>query len=253
MGELAKSDRRILILDIETAPNMAAVYDCKTSYVSPKNFTEDQRILCWAAKWVGESKVLFADEHHDGRHAMLETAYDLVNSADILVGYNSQSFDWKWLETEFWLEGWKPPTPVQHVDLYRASKRFRFASHGLEHIAGRLDLGVKAHHDGIQTWLGCMAGDEKAWRNMRRYNVEDVRLTERLYERMLPWITHHPHVKNSSQEVPTCNKCGSTDLTKAGTYTAKVLTYAMYRCNKCSGLVRAGHRLGRVGHTVGVK
>jgi putative component of membrane protein insertase Oxa1/YidC/SpoIIIJ protein YidD len=89
---------------------------------------------------------------------------------------------------------------------------------------------------------------------MRRYNVEDVRLTERLYERMLPWIANHPHVKKSaSAEVPTCNKCGSTDLTRAGTYTAKVLTYQMYRCNRCHGLIRAGHRLGRVGHTVGVK
>jgi len=45
------SDRRILILDIETTPNLAAVYDLRTTYVSPKNITEQSR-PGWGA-WPG--------------------------------------------------------------------------------------------------------------------------------------------------------------------------------------------------------
>jgi len=259
VGELAKAlrkaDRRILILDIETAPNMAAVWQQKTGFVSWKNFVEDQRVLCFAAKWVGESKVLFASEHHDGRQTMLEKAHDLVTAADILVGYNSKKFDWRHLKTEWLLEGFDPPLPVQHSDLYVTAKReFNLASYSLDHLAARLGLGRKKHHPGIDMWFGCMAGDDASWRNMRRYNVGDVRLTEDVWTHLSAWDSDRPHVtKSASAEVPTCNKCGSTDLARAGTYTAKVLTYQMYRCNVCQGLSRAGHRLSRVGHTVGVK
>jgi len=86
---------------------------------------------------------------------------------------------------------------------------------------------------------------------MRRYNIGDVELTERLYLRMLPWIHNHPHVSNVG-EMLSCNKCGSKDLEGTGTYTANVHQYSRYRCRTCGGHVRAGH-LKRIATTVGVK
>jgi predicted RecB family nuclease len=36
--------------------------------------------------------------------------------------------------------------------------------------------------------LKCEAGDESAWKRMRAYNKQDVRLTESLFDEFRPWI-----------------------------------------------------------------
>ena len=260
MGELAKAlrnaDRRILILDIETSPNLAYIFDLWQQGVSPGNIQEHGQVICWAAKWVGDSKVLFASDHHEGHHTSIETAYRLVDEADIIVTYNGVKFDMKHLRREFLLAGFAPPSPHKDVDLYRVVReRFKFASNKLDHVSQRLEIGEKVKHAGFDLWKRCMDGDDAAWREMKRYNVADVKLTESLYERLLPWIHNHPHVAEAGMQGTelSCNKCGSTSLTRAGRYTASVLQYAMYRCDKCGGLVRAAHRTARENATVGVK
>jgi DNA polymerase elongation subunit (family B) len=259
MGELAKAlkkaDRRILILDIETSPNLAYIFDLWQQGVAPGNIREHGQVICWAAKWVGEPKVLFASDHGEGHHQSIETAYRLVDEADIIVTYNGVKFDMKHLRREFLLAGFPPPSPHKDVDLYRVVReRFKFASNKLDHIAHRLEIGEKVKHEGFALWKACMDGDEAAWRRMRRYNVHDVRLTEQLYERLLPWIHNHPHVRNADVQGNelTCNKCGSDDLVRSSTYTAQVHQYQAYRCRRCGGQVRAGH-IKRIAQTVGVK
>ena len=257
MGELAKAlrkaDRRILILDIETSPNLAYVFDLWQQGISPGNIREHGQVICWAAKWVGEPKVSFASDHHEGHQASIEAAYRLVDEADVIVTYNGLKFDMKHLRREFLLAEMPPPAPHKDVDLYRVVReRFKFASNKLDHVASRLEIGEKVKHAGFDLWRRCMDGDDAAWREMRRYNTHDVRLTEQLYERLLPWIHNHPHVSNCDPNELKCNKCGSTDLERSKTYTAVVHQYQSYRCRRCGGMVRAGH-IKRIAQTVGVK
>jgi hypothetical protein len=44
-----------------------------------------------------------------------------------------------------------------------------------------LGIGRKLNHTGKALWLGCMSGDPKSWKKMRRYNQQDVRLLEAVY------------------------------------------------------------------------
>ena len=260
MGELAKAlrkaDRRILILDIETSPNLAYIFDLWQQGVSPGNIQEHGQVICWAAKWVGEPKVLFASDHHEGHQTSIETAYRLVDEADIIVTYNGVKFDMKHLRREFLLAGFAPPSPHKDVDLYRVVReRFKFASNKLDHVSRRLDIGEKVKHAGFDLWKRCMDGDDAAWREMKRYNVADVKLTEALYERLLPWIHNHPHVADApmhGQEL-TCNRCGSADLDRAGRYNADQLQYAAYRCKRCGGMSRPTGAMRRFASTRGIK
>jgi hypothetical protein len=253
--DLAPTSRKVLVLDIETSPNLAYVWSLWERgglHITPDKLTEHSTVICWAAKWVGEPQVMFASDHHTGHHTSMERAHQLVDEADIIVGYNHIGFDMTHLAREWLLGGLPPPRPHKDVDLYRVVKRrFAFASNGLGHVAPRLQLGGKLHHVGFGMWRRCMDGDPAAWNEMGRYNVADVLLTESLYLRVLPWIHNHPHVAPDRSRL-LCNKCGSPDLEGTGVYTAVSRSYAAYRCRQCGGHVRAAYESQRIASTVGV-
>ena len=85
----------------------------------------------------------------------------------------------------------------------------RYVDAKLDYVAGALGLGHKRAHEGFTLWTSCIAGDEKAWDRMRRYNIQDVRLTEKLYDRILPWIPNHPHMGLYTDGGHCCPTCGS--------------------------------------------
>ena len=41
-------------------------------------------------------------------------------------------------------------------------------------------------NEGHELWLKCMAGNANAWKVMKRYNIQDVRVTEKLYDKLRP-------------------------------------------------------------------
>lgn len=184
-----EADIRTLVIDIETFPNTAHVWRLwGEQNVGLAQLQESASLACWAAKWVGDRKIHFASVHADGRFAMLEQAYDLIQEADAIVHYNGRRFDMPYLRTEFVRQGWTRTSGYYDIDLCSVVKReFSFPSNKLQHVAGELLGEGKESTGGHQLWVDCMAGDEKAWARMRRYNIGDVKLTERLYDRLRPW------------------------------------------------------------------
>lgn len=235
---------RILTIDIETSPNVADVWGLFKQTVSLSQLRESTRMISFAAKWRGTQRVEFRSEFHDGRTDMIERARALLDEADIVVHYNGTTFDMPHMRREFLLEGITPPSPVKQVDLLRTvKKQFRFSSNKLDHVTAQLGLTGKLSHSGHDLWVRCMAGDEKAWALMRRYNKRDVVTTEELYDRLLPWITAHPHVglyRGDTED--TCPKCGSTRLERRGWAYTTVSAFRQYRCKDCGGWSRSGKR-----------
>lgn len=180
---------RRLVIDIETMANLAWVWGTWQQDIHPKQIVRHKRMISFAAKWVGERKVSFFSEFHDGRRTMVRAAWDLLDEADAVIGYNSKRFDVKHMQSEFKLEGLGPPSHFQHIDLFQISKReFAWGSNKLEAVAERLGLGSKREHEGFALWLKCEAGNAGAWKRMRSYNKQDVVLTERLFDEYRPWI-----------------------------------------------------------------
>lgn len=244
---LAATMPRILTFDIETSPNIAHVWGLFQQNVAPSQLVEPSRVLCWAAKWYDQRATIFRSEHHDGHETMIRDAYDLLSEADILVHYNGDAFDLKHLRREFLLAGLPPLNPSRSVDLLKvARRRFKFASNKLDHVSRALGIGRKVSHPGHELWVRCLAGDEKAWALMKRYNANDVRLTEDLYTRLRPWIDNHPHVGLWSGEPRACYVCGSTELERTGSNRTALTTYARYRCAKCGAVSRNNFVKSRV-------
>jgi len=124
-----------------------------------------------------------------------------------------------------------------------ARRRFRFPIKKLGHVADELGLGHKLQTGGFQLWLDVMAGDAKARRKMKRYNVQDVKLTEQVYLRLLPWVPNHPHVGLFGAD-GGCPMCGSDALEESGTTPALSLTYPLFRCQDCGANVRGTTAVG---------
>jgi DNA polymerase elongation subunit (family B) len=235
---------KVLAIDIETSPSLAYVWGLWDQNVGLNQIVDTTEVLCFAAKFVGEKKVHFASVHHDGKQAMLQKAHDLLSEADVVMHWNGKRFDIPHLFREFVLAGMAPPAPFAQLDLLHVARRqFKFLSNKLEHVSKQLGLPGKVKHDGFELWTACMAGDEKAWRLMRRYNIQDVRLLEGIYERFQPWIPSFPNRRlyDGTSGCPSCGVEGQ--MQRRGYAYTKVSRFQRWQCQACGSWTRSSRRV----------
>jgi uncharacterized protein YprB with RNaseH-like and TPR domain len=181
--------KKILFLDIETTPMQVYTWGLWDQNISIDQIIKSTEMLCFGARWLGTKKVIFKSVHHDGKEAMLQELHKLMDEADLLVGWNSAAFDHKHINREFFENGMTPPSPVKDLDLMSVVKsNFLFPSNKLDYVAQKLEVGAKVKHSGFSLWLRCMEGDEKAWAEMKKYQLQDVNLLLDLYDLLLPWL-----------------------------------------------------------------
>jgi len=227
---------KILFLDLETSPNLAYVWGLWNQNISVNQMVSSTEVICFGARWYGQRKVHFSSVHHDGKTEMLKAIHELLDEADAVVGWNSAAFDIKHLYREFVENDMLPPSPHKDIDLMKVAKqRFRFPSNKLEYVAQKLGVGEKVKHSGFELWVQCMAGDDKAWKEMKKYQLQDVNLLVDLYEKFRPWIKTHPiHVS----EGPACTHCGSGHLQARGFARTVAGVYQRYQCQNCGKWLR---------------
>lgn len=232
---------RILLLDIETAPNTVYVWGLFKPHVSPNQIITSGYVMCWAAKWYGQSELYFDSIHKSKPKRMLQRIHKLLEQADVVVHYNGKSFDIPTLQKEFLLHGMRPPSPYRQIDLYLVTRgEFRFPSNKLEYIVKQLDIGEKVKHEGFTLWVRCMAGDDEAWSLMEQYNKGDIIPLEELYTLLRPWIKNHPNYgvyHNGTQQV--CPTCGSEDLQRNGFRYTNANKYQRFVCRACGAPSKA--------------
>lgn len=235
---------KTLVIDIETSPNLAHVWSLWKQNVSLSQLQETGHVLCFAAKWLDAPRTEFRSDFHDGHEAMIRRAHELMDEADAVVTYNGIRFDIPHLHREFILAGLTPPSPHKDIDLIRTVRgKFQFVSNKLQHVSGELGLGSKVQHSGHDLWVRCMAGDPKAWALFKKYNLQDVALTEQLYYRLQPWIVGHPHRGLIDGVVGNvCGKCGDARLQRRGFDVTATGRFQRLQCLACGAWSREGKR-----------
>lgn len=229
---------RVLTVDIETSPNLCYTWGLWNQNVSLTQLLEPSRVLSFAAKWLGERKVHYWSEHHNGRGDMIRASWELYNEADMVVTYNGVSFDNAHLRREWLLAGLGPARPWQDVDLMLAIKKnFRFQSNKLAHVTEQVGLPAKIETGGQSLWNAVMDGDPGAWAKFRRYNINDVLITESLFLFLRDWL-NLPHAGLWTGDMAACHQCGSRDLRFAGLQRYKVMAYASAVCGGCGAVNR---------------
>jgi DNA polymerase elongation subunit (family B) len=231
---------KILLIDIETSPNIAHVWGLFKQNIGLNQIMETGEVICWAAKWLNEPEVFFASVHHDGKEEMVMGAHALLEEADVVVHYNGERFDIPHLNTEFAKLGLMPPASFKQIDLYKTVKQnFRFASNKLAHVAEEFKIGSKVKHEGHTLWVKCMAGVASAWKDMREYNIQDTALLEDLYFVLLPWLRVSVNAGlYGDTDTAQCPHCASDQLHKRGFSYTSVSKFQRYQCQSCGAWSR---------------
>jgi DNA polymerase elongation subunit (family B) len=235
---------RILLLDIETAPNLAYVWGLWKENIGTNQIVNSGYVMSWAAKWVGGKTIMFDSIMKSSHKQMISGVHRLLNDADVVVHYNGTSFDIPTLNKEFLLLGITPPAPYKQLDLMKIVKdKFRFPSNKLDYVAQTIKIGEKVRHEGFELWVKCMARDQAAWDKMEKYNIHDVVLLDSLYKRLLPWIDRHPNLSIGVGVV--CPNCGSKHSSKQGERVLASGTYQRYQCQSCGKWFRSSKAMSR--------
>ncbi|AYB70447.1 DnaQ-like DNA polymerase III subunit [Mycobacterium phage Moostard] len=239
---------KVLVLDIETQRAIVETFSLFRPFIGIDRVIKPTRVLCFAAKWRDQDKVIFKsawdDDDEDAYLRMMQSAWDLLNEADIVVTWNGDRFDVQWFEAEFLRLGLGRPLPYKSVDLIKTVKRWfkgGLMSMKLDWSSRIVLKDRKVHHGGADLWhdirWGTRAEKRAAQKLMREYNEHDVVLTGRLFEHHLPYLTNLNlalYEQNEDGELH-CTKCNSTNLKKDGVkaYVTSAGVYQMFRCKDC--------------------
>ncbi len=238
-NKIAKDSLKVLLIDIETSPNLGWTWGKYEQNVI--QFEKESYMLCFTAKWLDSDKTITfgLDDFKDydplkpNDKELCKKLWQLMDEADIIVAHNGDSFDIKYTNGRFLVNGLGPTSPFRSIDTKKVSKKyFRLNSNKLDDIGDILNLGRKMSTGGFDLWLGCMKGDKKSWDKMKKYNKQDVVLLEKVYMTMRPWMNPHPNVGiNISKEA--CDACGNDKLQKRGFSYTRQTKYQRLHCTKC--------------------
>lgn len=231
---------RILLFDLETSPNLGYVWGKYEQDVI--EYEQEFSIICFSVKWLDGRQYTYAlpdfkgykgDPYND--KDLVELLHQYISQADIIVAHNGDKFDVKKMNTRFIYHGLEPPSPYKTVDTLKEARRhFGFNSNRLDDLGNYLGVGRKVQHSGYALWKGCMTGDVKAWRLMKKYNKQDVILLENVYKKLRPWMKH-PNLNTMTGNLDHCPKCDGKKLIRKGYGYSGTNVYQKYKCKQCGG------------------
>lgn len=242
-----RQELKILIYDIERMKGSAGVEfwslsDFKNRRIHADDVTAWPRTICIAWRFLGDKTTQFASEWDDGQRGMHKAIWNAFNEADITVGHNVKGFDEKHLNSGWRDLGMMPPAPTKPIDTLTAARaRFGDESKTLDALCRRIGLTGKSDRYDVEVARDACAGDTKAQKKIRAYNIGDIDATEALYVTLLPWIKAHPHVAPVAGAIAAakgkqmCPRCASLRTRRNGTWTIYVNSYAKYECRDCGG------------------
>lgn len=231
---------RVLFLDVERAPSLGWAWGKWEQDVL--DFKTDWYFLSFAYKWQGEARIhvrslpdypTFRRDKEDDKQ-LCQELWQLLDEADIVIAHNGDHADIPWARTRFLAHGFKPPSPFKTVDTRKVARRhFRFDSNKLDDLGRCLGLGRKEPTTGFELWSRCMRGELRAFKEMCKYNVQDIALLEKVYLKLRSWTvdSDHPSVAPGHPEV--CPKCGSVEIEKRGFTYTPYQKKQRYCCKAC--------------------
>lgn len=230
--------QKVILYDLETGP--LTVFTWGLWEQNALATVKDWELLSFSYKTLGEKKVTCVSRNQfkdKTDKTLTKKLWEVLNDADITIAHNGISYDKKKSNAKFLEHGLTPPSPSTMIDTLRvAKKHFKLSSNKLNDLAKLFGVGEKEQTGGFSLWVRCLAGVREAWRTMRRYNIKDVLLLEKVYLELLPWIDNHPRTTNHPD---ACPNCSGTKFQSRGTSISKTGEYKRFLCLGCGRWLRS--------------
>jgi DNA polymerase elongation subunit (family B) len=240
------AEPKVLVLDIETALMEVYTFDIKDQYIKHSQIKKDWHVMAWAAKWLGDppTKAHYRDQRNSkvlsDDKAILKDLWHLMSQADYVMTQNGKRFDIPRLTARFMLNGMDPAKYLKHIDLFVELKHVGFTSHSLEYLTGKFCTKFKklSHKKfpGMSLWIECAKGNQKAWDEMKTYNIHDVLATEELYEKTKKFMPKV--VYELSNPRPVCVRCGGRSFLSNGKRNGVKSSYTRLNCRACGEAIK---------------
>jgi len=188
MSKNVTNPQKIMVYDIETSRAEFSAFWTGKQYLGWRQMTKEPAIISVSWKWLGNDKV-----HH--LHWDLKTCSDEqlmkefvveYNKADMVVGYNNNRFDNRWINARAMKYGLPINVFVKSFDLMKNLKRLmRVPSYAMAYMAEFFGCTLKLNHSGIGMWdrleRGTMDEKKEAIAEMLEYNIGDIITTEEIF------------------------------------------------------------------------
>ncbi len=205
------NERRRLFVDIETSPLQVFVWslnDKANQYISHKSIVHDRGIICICWKWAGDKTV-----HHltwnkrQCDKAMLKAFVKVLESATEIVAHNGDRFDIPWIRGRCLVHEIPMSPSYPQVDtLKKARQKFRLPSSRLDYLGETL-VGEQKLATGFGLWRDIVLDkSESAMGKMIRYCKNDVKLLEKVFDKIQPYIEHKTSVARYLRDCPECGE-----------------------------------------------
>ncbi len=231
---------KILVLDIETAPTKAFVWRFWQENVSVDQIIANSYMLTWAAKWYDKDKImsdaLYMDEVEDESDMrIVESLAELIREADVLIAHNLDRFDYPVVNTRVAKHGLENLGVQTQIDTLKlAKKNFKFPHNSLDGIAAYFDLDRKLKTE-FKLWVDVVSGDQAALNRMLKYNKQDVKVLQDVFDHMKPYVKRLPRLYDPSVDDEfCCVRCGQDeDFQRRGFYRTQSGNFVKLKCQVC--------------------
>lgn len=199
-------------------------------------------IMVISYKWLGEKKVhtitrkdkdIWVKDFANDKEICREFA-KIVEEADMVVGWNSKSFDWRFLQTRMLYHRLGVLPPVPHEDGLLTARRSLKMRRSLENIGKFFGLKTeKEKMDLHKVWFPAACGDPVALKQVIKRCESDVLLLEEAHKLIAPLSKTHPNVCITDGQAEGCPLCKSKRLHKRGRIVALRHYRERFQCQDC--------------------
>lgn len=179
----------------------------------------------------------FGLHKQDDKPLLKKLSKILAKPGVVWVGQNHESFDMPWINGRLAYHSLPQLPPLQYLDtLKMARSALNLNCYKLDYMLkffghpGKIDMN-------IVDWIGIMEfKDPVAFAKMLKYNKKDVKDTQWLFKKLLPYTDLKIHLGvliGSTRE--SCPQCGSMHKWADSAYKVNKsgLTYRRYECQNC--------------------
>lgn len=236
-------------IDLEVGAELVRKYghDYKPRIVSR---VKDFFLLSFAYKEKGKKAKCYAlpdfpNFKHDVRDdsALCGKLHDILMDADIVIGHNIRDFDRKVWNTRLLANGYSVPSPYFLNDTLKIVRsQFMLNNNTLDWTAKFLGVGAKRKSKKFsqkQLFEECENGNKKAYKELKKYNIEDVVINEKVWDKIKAF-------KNTALDIipkgveAFCTFCHATrdEIQSRGDRRYADGYYNRYQCKECDKWIR---------------